>query len=90
MAFFKNASLSRFSLGFSSNINMEGDTEIMALIQFAGFSLLFLFKLLLDYIKRRNRASTVAPNHLAAIPAAAVAPNHLDTISVVADVDQMT
>ncbi|PPR95539.1 hypothetical protein GOBAR_AA25127 [Gossypium barbadense] len=93
MAFFKNSSSSRFSLGFSSNINMEGDTKIMALIQLASFSLLFLFKLVLDYIKRRNRA-TVAPNHLATIPAATVAPNHLDTIPVVADVnlplDQMT
>ncbi|KAK5834993.1 hypothetical protein PVK06_010675 [Gossypium arboreum] len=70
---------------------MESDTKIMALIQLAGFSLLFLFKLVLDYIKRRNRA-TVAPNHLATTLAATVAPTNLDTISVVAEVnlDQMT
>ncbi|TYH20454.1 hypothetical protein ES288_A05G430800v1 [Gossypium darwinii] len=49
---------------------MEGDTKIMALIQLAGISVLFLFKLVFDCIKRRNRP-TVTSNPLATISAEA-------------------
>ncbi|PPR95538.1 hypothetical protein GOBAR_AA25126 [Gossypium barbadense] len=70
MEFSKNSSSSRFSLGFSGDMNMEGDTKIMALIQLAGISVLFLFKLVFDCIKRRNRP-TVTSNPLATISAEA-------------------
>ncbi|KAG8501730.1 hypothetical protein CXB51_003888 [Gossypium anomalum] len=66
MEFSKNSSSSRFSLGFSGDMNMEGDTKIMALIQLAGISVLLLFKLVFDCIKRRNRP-TVTSNRLATI-----------------------
>ncbi|TYH75695.1 hypothetical protein ES332_D04G037900v1 [Gossypium tomentosum] len=66
MEFSDNSSSSTFSLGFSGNINIKGDTKIMALIQLTGISAIFLFKLVFVCIKRRRRATT-ASNRLASI-----------------------
>ncbi|PPR95541.1 hypothetical protein GOBAR_AA25129 [Gossypium barbadense] len=66
MGFSMKSSSSRFSLGFSGDINMEGDTKIMALIQLTGIAVIFLLNLVLFCIRRRNRA-TVTTNRLATI-----------------------
>ncbi|PPR95543.1 hypothetical protein GOBAR_AA25131 [Gossypium barbadense] len=64
MAFSMNSSSSRFSLGFSGDMNMEGDTKIMAFIQLTGIAVIFLFNLVLVRMKPRV---TVASNRLATI-----------------------
>ncbi|KAK5834995.1 hypothetical protein PVK06_010677 [Gossypium arboreum] len=81
MAFPKNSSSSRSSLGFSGKINMEGDATILVLFQLVDVLSLFLSKLLFDYIKRRNRA-TVAPNHRAATSAPTVPEDHFPSFVV--------
>ncbi|PPD69391.1 hypothetical protein GOBAR_DD33736 [Gossypium barbadense] len=66
MEFPENSSSSTFSFGLSGNINMKGDTKIIALIHLTLISAVFLFKLVSVCIQRR-RGATTGSNNLGSI-----------------------